>query len=160
MSKNVSIIGRFHQLFADVTVVSCHQGPLLKHCFMMTSSNGCIYRVAGPLCGEFSCHRWIPLTKASDAELWCFRWSCDWVNNQDAGGLRRHRAHDDVTEAMRHGEINTSIVFIDGIAKPTYLKLGHLGVIAKNCLCICNYFTYTSKSMLDQLIPVSNMGFK
>ena len=25
-----------------------------------------------PLCGEFTCHRGIPLTKASDAELWCF----------------------------------------------------------------------------------------
>ena len=33
---------------------------------MMTSSNGNIFRVTGPLCGEFTCHRWIPLTKASD----------------------------------------------------------------------------------------------
>ena len=33
---------------------------------MMTSSNGNIYRVTGPLCGEFTGHRWIPLTKASD----------------------------------------------------------------------------------------------
>ena len=39
---------------------------------MMTSSNGSIFRVTGPLCGEFTGHRWIPLTKASDAELWCF----------------------------------------------------------------------------------------
>ena len=41
----------------------------------MTSSNGNILRVTGPLCGEFTGHRWIPLTKASDAELWCFLWS-------------------------------------------------------------------------------------
>ena len=27
------------------------------------------FRVTGPLCGEFTGHRWIPLTKASDAEL-------------------------------------------------------------------------------------------
>ena len=39
---------------------------------MKTSSNGNIFRVTGPLCGEFAGHRWIPLTKASDAELWCF----------------------------------------------------------------------------------------
>ena len=39
---------------------------------MMTSSNGNIFRVTGPLCGEFTSHRWIPLTKASDEELWCF----------------------------------------------------------------------------------------
>ena len=34
---------------------------------MMTSSNGNIFRVTGPLCGEVTGHRWIPLTKASDA---------------------------------------------------------------------------------------------
>ena len=39
---------------------------------MMTSSNGNIFRVTGHLCGEFTGPRWIPPTKASDAELWCF----------------------------------------------------------------------------------------
>ena len=34
-----------------------------------------IFRVTGPLWGESIGHRWIPLTKASDAELWCFRWT-------------------------------------------------------------------------------------
>ena len=42
---------------------------------MMTSSNGNIFRVTGHLCGEFTGPRWIPRTKASDAELWCFLWS-------------------------------------------------------------------------------------
>ena len=42
---------------------------------MMTSSNGNIFRVTGRLCGEFTGPRWIPCTKASDAELWCFLWS-------------------------------------------------------------------------------------
>ena len=42
---------------------------------MMTSSNGNMFRVTGPLCGEFISHRWIPSIKASDAELWCFLWS-------------------------------------------------------------------------------------
>ena len=55
----------------------------------MTSSNGNIFRVTGPLCGEFTGDRWIPRTKASDAELWCFLWS-------EAGNLRRHQAHYDV----------------------------------------------------------------
>ena len=39
---------------------------------MMTSSNGNIFRVIGLLCGEFTGHRWITRTKASDAEFWCF----------------------------------------------------------------------------------------
>ena len=42
---------------------------------MMTSSNGNIFRVTGHLCGEFTVPRWIPYTKASDAELWCLLWS-------------------------------------------------------------------------------------
>ena len=42
---------------------------------MMTSSNGDILRITGHLCGEFTGHRWIPRTKASDAELWYFLWS-------------------------------------------------------------------------------------
>ena len=33
---------------------------------MMISSNGNIFHVTGLLCGEFTGHRWIPLTKASD----------------------------------------------------------------------------------------------
>ena len=44
--------------------------PLCKH--IMTSSNGNIFRVTVPWCGEFTGQRWIPHTKASDAELWCF----------------------------------------------------------------------------------------
>ena len=45
-----------------------------------------------PLWGEFNGHRWIPLTKASGAEIWCFLWSAPeqtgWVNNRDADDLR------------------------------------------------------------------------
>ena len=37
--------------------------------YMMTSSNGNIFLVTGHLCGEFTGHRWIPRTKASDASL-------------------------------------------------------------------------------------------
>ena len=66
----------------------------------VTSSHGNIFRVTGPLCGEFTGDRWIPLTKASDAdaELWFFfdlRLN-RLVNNLEAGDLRRHRAHYDV----------------------------------------------------------------
>ena len=72
---------------------------------MMTSSNGNIFRVTGPLCGEFTGPRWIPLTKASDAEPWCSLWSAPWingwVNNREAGDLRRHRAHYDVFVMQR-----------------------------------------------------------
>ena len=66
----------------------------------MTSSNGNIIRVTGPLCGELTGDRWIPHTKASDAELWWVFFICvwinGWVNNREAADLRRHRAQYDV----------------------------------------------------------------
>ena len=40
--------------------------------YMMTSSNGNIFRVTGPLWGEPTGHRWITHTMTSDEELWCF----------------------------------------------------------------------------------------
>ena len=43
---------------------------------MMTSSNGNIFHVTGHLCREFTGHRWIPRTKANDAELWYFFYLC------------------------------------------------------------------------------------
>ena len=44
-------------LIEKITIIS-------HNCCMMTSSNGNIFRVTGPLCGEFTGHRWIPRTKA------------------------------------------------------------------------------------------------
>ena len=67
--------------------------------YMMTSSNGDIFRDTGLLCGEVTGDRWIPRTKASDAEIWFFFicvWTSGSVNNIDAGDLRRRRAHYDV----------------------------------------------------------------
>ena len=46
----------------------------LPHGIILTSSNENIFCVTGPLWGEYTGHRWIPLTKASDAELWYFLW--------------------------------------------------------------------------------------
>ena len=84
---------------------------------MITSSNGNIFRVSGPLCGEFTCHRWIARTKASDAELCSFLWTAPWingwVNNREAGDLRRHRAHyDDIV--MENGWCNLYAYLVDG----------------------------------------------
>ena len=51
--------------------------------FMMTSSNGNLFPVTDPLCGEFTGHRCIPLTKASDALMssMIWAWANGWVNN-------------------------------------------------------------------------------
>ena len=39
---------------------------------LMTSLNGNVFRVTGPLWGESIGHRWIPLTNASDADFLYF----------------------------------------------------------------------------------------
>ena len=66
----------------------------------MTSSNGNRFRVTGPLCGEFTSHWWSPLTKASLTRSFDVLFDLRLnkrLSNRDAGDLRRHRAHYDVT---------------------------------------------------------------
>ena len=77
---------KWHKLFAtwltmlfgvnlSVSLASKGINPLKCHTLIMTSSNGNIFCVTGPLCGEFTGDRRIPHTKASDAELCYFLWS-------------------------------------------------------------------------------------
>ena len=58
------------------------------------------------LWGKTTSRRWIPLTKAGDAERWCVLWSATedtgWAMNQNTSDLRRYRADYDVTEMMCH----------------------------------------------------------
>ena len=82
---------------------------------MMTSSNGSIFRVTGPLCGEFTGLRWIPRTKASDPELWCFLWSEPNLTAEHTFArlvdLRRYRAHYDVIVMLYHVVYAHSLLF-------------------------------------------------
>ena len=75
-----------------------------------------IFRVTGPLCGEYTGHRWIPRTKASHAEFWCFflsaPWVNGWVNTREAGDLRRHRAHYDVIVMMNLTPLRIQSIWI------------------------------------------------
>ena len=74
---------------------------ILSRYRMMTSSNGNIYRVTGPLCGnspitrEFPSQR--PVMQSFNVLFDLHLKKNGWVNNWDAGGLRRHCAHYDVT---------------------------------------------------------------
>ena len=93
----LTIIRYFSQVLLNIIQYMRH--VLRPTLYMMTSSNGNIFRVTGPLRVEFTDHRWIPFTKASDAELWCFfscAWINSWVNNREAGNLSRHRTHYDI----------------------------------------------------------------
>ena len=61
----------------DYENVPCYNGTTLlgRICgVMMTSSNGNIFSITGPLCRQSTDHRWIPLTMDSEAELWPYLW--------------------------------------------------------------------------------------
>ena len=64
----------------------------------MTSSNGNIFRVTGPLCGEFPGE--FPAHKGQWRGPLMFSlicvWINGWVNNREAGDSRRNQAHYDV----------------------------------------------------------------
>ena len=66
---------------------------------MMTSLNGSIFRVTGHLCGNSPVPGEFPAQRqwrgALMFSLICV-WINDWVNNREAGDLRRYRAHYDV----------------------------------------------------------------
>ena len=82
--RQIKLHGRKYNIYSDLfgSTVRQHGRIILngtpniwEETNMMTSSNGNIFRVTGHLCGEFTGPRWIPNTKTSDAELWCFLWS-------------------------------------------------------------------------------------
>ena len=61
------------------------------------------FPVTGPLWGEFTGHRWIPLTKASDSKLWCFFNPVpEQMVEQTIADLRRHRGHYDITVMIQY----------------------------------------------------------
>ena len=79
-----SCTGNFHSKFT-LTIAKSHTHVHTHLTLYVDDNRRCkcmmyvikwkLFRVTGPLCGEFTGHRWIPLTKAGDAELWCFLWS-------------------------------------------------------------------------------------
>ena len=93
---------------------------VLFHYNMMTSSNGIIFRVTGPLWGESTGHRWIPNTKASDAELWCFLWSA----NQGRGGPARNNS--DHYLFITHGCNIHILLKALGVVLGIYYKYGYI----------------------------------
>ena len=76
----------------------------------MTSSNGNLFRVIGPLCGEFAGHKgqWRGASMISLIGAWIN----GYVNNREAGDLRRYRIHYEVTVMILSRMIVLSIVSI------------------------------------------------
>ena len=96
--------------------------------YTMTSSNGNIFRVTGLLCGEFTGLRYKGQWRGALMFSLTCAWIDAWVNNREAGDLRRYRAHYDVTvmtktilpgcieiPIMKIRRSSDSLIFIMGI---------------------------------------------
>ena len=111
-SSNGSII----RVTGPICTSGLQKGIRCPSLAMMTSSNGNIIRVTGPICGES------PITGKKSPHKGQWRralmfslicaWINAWVNNREAGDLRRHRAHYDViVMGMGHGMSMMSICY-------------------------------------------------
>ena len=110
-------------------------------CFMMTSSNGNIFRVIGPLCWEFTGHRSQRQVARSLDDFFHLRLKKNsWVNNWDAGHLRRHRDHYDVTVQLPH--IPCEATHIKDYIIWVWLKF-FLKITLGSCFIIQPYFPGT-----------------
>ena len=140
------------------------------------------FRVTGHLCGEFTGPRWIPRTKWWHGALmfsFICGWINDWVNNRDAGDLRRHRGHYDViVMGKSRQEMNVWTHNIQPIAHPRgKLWAVGLGVLKKsdrvitgfgcisfvwvyvNYACVESYRCYLKHSSLMCDINILNLYF-
>ena len=107
-SHGITIVSSFVMIwfiFSRKLPHICTWTLLVTGWIMMTSSNGNIFRVTGHLCGEFTGDRWIPRKKGQWLRALMFSlffaWINGWANNGEAGDLRHHRAHYDVTVMCR-----------------------------------------------------------
>ena len=101
----------------------------------MTSSNGNTFRVTGPLCGEFTGPGEFPtqrpVTRSFDVFFICV-WINDWVNNREAGDLRRHRGHYDVNVMYKTTLFVTEVGF-SNFHHDDVIKWKHFSVAGPLC---------------------------
>ena len=86
----------------------------------MTSSNGNIFRVTGLSCGESQ----RPVTRSFNVSLIC-AWIHGWVNNREAGVLRCHGGHYDVTIMSIYSCLSS------GVEHELYWHLSNLTMVFK-----------------------------
>ena len=122
-------------------------------CRMMTSWNGSIFRVPGPLCGEFP-HKGQYRGGFMCSLIWA--WANGWVNHRDAGDLRRHRAHYNVT-VMRTTTLSPLSSHCDEIyGYPIFKWVAWLGY-TRDCHYNCSSNHY-QRDMSRNIIVVAMYG--
>ena len=125
---------------------------------MMTSSNGNIFRVTGPLWGKFTGRRVLPHTKASDAELWGFfnlrlnkrfskrSWGW-WFETQSRSLWRYYNAKRCIKITLLYCLLCTK-----GLSRPQFVKLQlqlyysiYHNICTQFCFAFCFCFCFVTK---------------
>ena len=138
--RGTKFAGRALRVWATVQWLQriARGGIFIRH--MLTSSNGNIFR--GP--------RWIPRTKVSDAELWCFSFiyvgTNGWVNNSKAGDLKRYRAHYDVI-VMKWNDGIPNQCDSNGLKKSICVWHGNNSCLNVDWYIACQLNWYTFRDM-------------
>ena len=123
---------------------------------MITLSNGNIFCVTGHLCGEFTGHRWIPHHKGQWRGTLMFSLICAWVNYcvniREAGDLRCHRAHYNVTTvriSLNWAKLQDTNSMNGGGVDTKFLTMNRrTWSVRKKTNMLNEYFKIMSQSML------------
>ena len=115
---------------------------------LMTSSNGNIFRVTGPLCGKTSPSPHKGQLRGTLVFSLICAWTNRWANNRDDSDLRRHRAHYDANVMYKGNQL----AFVP-CTKQYHKQKRHL----KNS----DFHTVLSKeyfSRLERYYPIDNIS--
>ena len=104
--------------------IHIHTTPSYTHLRMMTSSYGNIFRDTGHLCGGI--HR----SPVNNKGQWrgalmsslIYAWLNGWLNKDETGDLRRHRAHYDVTVIGKNMRQSTPVLTRSNIMRYCILR--------------------------------------
>ena len=134
------------------------RGPLKF--VMMTISNVNTFRVTGPLCREFTGHRWVPLAKASDAGFWCFLWSALHQAVRLSKQSRRRLFETPSRSLWRHCNGSTRHQWVPDISCDLFfIQITHSCVrvwrkfYLRCCHAVCNNVLYCTAIYPEPIVP-------
>ena len=108
---------------------------------------------AGPLWGESTGHRWLPLTKASDAELWYFLWSAP---EQTIKKCRRWWFETQSRLLWRHCNVNWHLMCEFGIMERSFPPIDRLYLCfyiwQKNCALFSHTNIFIQSSLYCHIL--------
>ena len=132
---------RFHRGYERTNPSKAKQ-PWWRHQMETFSALLAIYAGNSPVTGEFPAQRLV--TRSFDI-FFDLRLNQRWVNNREAGDLRRYRAHYDVFVMYRDADLLGPSTNIDLVARPIRLCLPwqpptNCNFLCWVCIWLCSFY--------------------